>query len=127
MLFGLILLSVLLAATAQLTLKHGMTQVTGRGAAPLDLKSPVAAFRRIAANAAVWVGLGTFVVSAAVWLLVLSRVSLSFAYPFVSLTYVLILVFDRLILHESVSGLRWAGVAFIVAGILLVSRTHQTA
>jgi drug/metabolite transporter (DMT)-like permease len=70
-------------------------------------------------------GLGLFVLSAAVWLVVLSKVSLSFAYPFVSLTYVLILLFDRLVLHDTVSGLRWAGVALIVAGIVLVSRTHQ--
>jgi drug/metabolite transporter (DMT)-like permease len=75
----------------------------------------------------VWFGLATFVVSAAVWLLVLSRVSLSFAYPFASLTYVIILLFDGLILHEPVSGLRWGGVALIIAGILLVSRTHQAA
>lgn len=127
MLFGLILVSVVLAAAAQLTLKHGMTQVTNRGALPLDLKAPVDTARRVASNAAVVAGLLTFVVSAAVWILVLSRVSLSFAYPFVSLTYVIILLFDGLVLHEQVSSLRWAGVAFIIAGILLVSRTHQSA
>ena len=70
---------------------------------------------------------GRSVLSAAIWLVVLSRVSLSFAYPFVSLTYVIILVFDRLVLHESVSGVRWVGVALIMAGILLISRTHQSA
>jgi drug/metabolite transporter (DMT)-like permease len=127
MLLGSILVSVALAATAQLTLKHGMTQVTNHGTVPLDLKQPLDTVRRIAVNASVWAGLLTFVLSAAVWLLVLSRVSLSFAYPFVSLTYVIILLFDGLILHEPVSGVRWAGVALIVAGILLISRTHQAA
>ena len=53
----------------------------------------------------------------------LSRASLSYAYPFVSLTYALILLFDRFILREPVSSLRWAGVALIIAGIVLVSRT----
>ena len=127
LLYGLIIISVLLAATAQILLKHGMTQVTDHGAIPLALNRPVATFRRVAANASVWIGLLTFVVSAAVWIVVLSKVSLSFAYPFVSFTYIVILLFDGLILHETVSGLRWAGVAFIVAGILLVSRTHQSA
>jgi drug/metabolite transporter (DMT)-like permease len=127
MLFGFILLSVALAALAQLTLKHGMTQVTTHGTVPLDLKQPVETIRRVTANASVWAGLLTFVLSAAVWIVVLSRVSLSFAYPFVSLTYVIILLFDGLILHEPVSGIRWAGVALIVAGILLISRTHRTA
>ncbi|HEX9235450.1 MAG TPA: EamA family transporter [Actinomycetota bacterium] len=124
MLYGTILLSVLLAALAQLTLKHGMTQVTHQGG-PLDLGAPAATVRRVAVNASVVSGLGLFVLSAAVWLVVLSKVSLSFAYPFVSLTYVLILLFDRLVLNDTVSGLRWAGVLLIVAGILLVSRTHQ--
>src|SRR5256712_1356305 len=89
MLFGFILLSVATAATAQLMLKHGMTQVTHHGAIPLDLKQPVETVRRIAVNASVWIGLAIFVLSAAIWLVVLSRVSLSFAYPFVSLPYVI--------------------------------------
>jgi drug/metabolite transporter (DMT)-like permease len=75
----------------------------------------------------VWTGLVIFVLSAAVWLVVLSRASLSFAYPFASLTYVLILLFDRFILDQPISGLRYAGVALIIAGLLLISRTHQTA
>jgi drug/metabolite transporter (DMT)-like permease len=125
MLYGLILLSVLIAALAQLTLKHGMTQVTRHGAVPLDVGAPVDMVRRVVTNVSVLSGLSLFVVSAAVWLVVLSKVSLSFAYPFVSLTYVLILLFDRLVLHETVSGLRWGGVLLIVIGIVLISRTHQ--
>jgi len=127
MIYVVILLSVALAAVAQLTLKHGMTQVTHHGDLPLDLKQPAEVLRRVAANASVIGGLLIFVASAAAWLVVLSKVSLSFAYPFVSLTYVLILLFDRLVLHEGVSGLRWAGVALIIGGIFLVSRTHQPA
>lgn len=125
MLYGTILLSVLIAALAQLTLKHGMTQVTRHATVPLDLGEPIQTVRRVALNASVIAGLGLFVISAAVWLVVLSKASLSFAYPFVSLTYVMILLFDRLALHETVSGVRWGGVALIVAGIILISRTHQ--
>jgi drug/metabolite transporter (DMT)-like permease len=125
MLYGTILLSVFIAALAQLTLKHGMTQVTRHGSVPLDVGDPVQTVRRVIQNVSVLGGLGLFVLSAAVWLVVLSKVSLSFAYPFVSLTYVLILLFDRLVLHETVTGLRWGGVLLIVAGIVLVSRTHQ--
>jgi multidrug transporter EmrE-like cation transporter len=122
-----ILVSVVLAATAQLTLKHGMNQVTAHGEVPLDLGRPIDTARRVIGNVSVWAGLATFVLSAAVWLVVLSRASLSFAYPFASLTYVLILVFDRFVLDEPISGLRYAGVALIIAGLLLISRTHQTA
>ena len=124
-LVGLILISVVLAALAQLTLKHGMNQVTHQGAIPLSLRDPGGLVKRIVLNASVWAGLLTFVASASVWLIVLSRASLSFAYPFASLTYVLILLFDRLALKEPISGLRYGGVALIIAGLLLISRTHH--
>jgi drug/metabolite transporter (DMT)-like permease len=122
MLIAMILLSVGLAAVAQLTLKHGMNLVTD-SLRPHRFGFDGASFRALASTWAVWAGLFLFGLSALVWLVVLSRTSLSFAYPFASLTYVLILVFDRFWLNESVPGLRWAGVALIAAGIVLVSRT----
>src|SRR5439155_874928 len=81
-LYVVILISVVLAAVAQLTLKHGMNQVTALGG-PLDLKAPLAVVRRAGANPSVIAGLAIFVLSAAFWLVVLSKASLSFAYPFV--------------------------------------------
>lgn len=124
MLLGFILVSVTLSAVAQLTLKHGINQVTAHGAQPLSLKDPAGAAARVASNIGIWLGLLTFGVSAVVWLVVLSRASLSFAYPFASLTYVIILMFDRYVLGQQITGLRYGGVALIVAGIVLVSRTH---
>ena len=126
-LIGLILISVVLAAVAQLTLKHGVNQITDQGTVPLNLSQPLDMIRRVATNWSAMGGLAIFVLSAAVWLVVLSRVSLSFAYPFASLTYVLILVFDRFVLDQPISGLRYAGVALIIVGLILVSRTHSTA
>jgi drug/metabolite transporter (DMT)-like permease len=102
-----------------------MNQVTQQGEIPLSLRDPVTLVKRVVLNASVWAGLLTFVVSASVWLIVLSRTSLSFAYPFASLTYVLILLFDRLVLDEPISALRYGGVALIIAGLLLISRTHH--
>lgn len=125
-LIGLILVSVFLAALAQLTLKHGMNQVTVGGMQPLSLRTPTHTVARIITNLSVWGGLALFVASASVWLIVLSRTSLSFAYPFASLTYVLILLFDRFVLNEPISGLRYAGVTLIIGGLLLISRTHST-
>lgn len=127
MLIGSILLSVGLAAVAQLTLKHGMNQVTHYGADPLVFANVSGTVRRVITSWAVWGGLVLFGLSAVVWLVVLSKVSLSFAYPFASLTYVLILLFDRFALDQPVVGLRWIGVALIIAGIVLISRTGGVA
>ncbi len=71
-------------------------------------------------------GFAQITLSAVVWLFALSRASLSFAYPFAALSYVLILVFSVLVLHETVQPLRWLGVAFIVTGIVLVAQTPHT-
>lgn len=119
MLIGLILLSVALAALAQLTLKHGMNQV---GVASLSAGS----LKAVATNLSVIGGLAIFGLSAVVWLVVLSRASLSFAYPFASLTYVLILLADKFVLHEEIPILRWTGVFAIMAGIVMVAQTPHT-
>jgi drug/metabolite transporter (DMT)-like permease len=123
MVIGLILFSVLLAAGAQLTLKHGMNLVADNSGA---LKLSASSIRDVVTTPTVWGGLLLFALSASVWLAVLSRTSLSFAYPFASLTYVLILLADRFVLNETIPGLRWAGVFFIMIGIVLVAQTPQS-
>ena len=120
MLIALILCSVGLAALAQITLKAGMNEVRSSfGVVGLGTDS----LRAVVTTPTVWLGLVLFGLSAVVWLGVLSRVSLSFAYPFASLTYVVIVVVDRFVLGQSVPSARWIGVAAIVAGILVIART----
>jgi drug/metabolite transporter (DMT)-like permease len=122
MLIALILFSVVIAAVAQLTLKHGVDQVTA-SSGRLGLRSE--SLRDIVTTPAIWAGLMLFGLSAVVWLAVLSRTSLSFAYPFASLTYVLILLADRFVLDQEVPALRYAGVACIIVGIVLVAQTRH--
>ncbi len=122
MLIAMILLSVALAAVAQLALKTGMNEVTEKlSPDSFSLNGP--SLRALVGQPFVWGGLLLFGISAMVWLVVLSRASLSFAYPFASLTYVLILIFDQFVLKDEVPTLRWGGVAFIGIGIFLISRT----
>lgn len=122
MLIAMILLSVALAAVAQLALKTGMNEVTEKlSPDSFSLNGP--SLKALVAQPFVWGGLFLFGISAMVWLVVLSRASLSFAYPFASLTYVLILIFDQFVLNDEVPPLRWGGVAFIGIGIFLISRT----
>lgn len=121
MLIATILLSVTLAAVAQISLKLGMEHVTE--ASGVFSPSSFGSLRSAAATPMVWIGLLLFGLSALVWLAVLSRASLSFAYPFASLTYVIILFYGRFIADEPVSAARWGGVLLIIGGIILVSQT----
>ncbi|MCJ7832187.1 MAG: 4-amino-4-deoxy-L-arabinose transferase [Actinobacteria bacterium] len=121
MLIATILLSVALAAGAQIVLKLGMERVTE--ASGVFSPTSVSSLKSAAVTPLVWAGLVVFALSALVWLAVLSRASLSFAYPFASLTYVIILFYGRFIADEPVSAMRWGGVVLIIGGILLVSQT----
>lgn len=123
MLIAMIVASVGLAAVAQLTLKAGMNSVrASHGIAGAD----VATLRAVIATPLVWLGLVLFGLSAIVWLGVLSRASLSFAYPFAALSYVIILLVDRFVLAETVPAARWAGVGLIMLGILVIARTSPS-
>jgi multidrug transporter EmrE-like cation transporter len=57
-----------------------------------------------------------------IWLLVLSRVEVSFAYAFSSLGYILVTVMGVLILKEHISALRIVGIVIVCAGIILVAK-----
>src|SRR6187455_3010357 len=112
MTIGLILVSVTLAAIAQVTLKMGMNHVTDANGGQLALTGE--SLKQILTTLLVWVGLGIFAISAVLWLFALSRASLSFAYPFAALGYVIIVAASILFLDEHVPPLGWAGVACIV-------------
>jgi undecaprenyl phosphate-alpha-L-ara4N flippase subunit ArnF len=115
----LILLGAIAFATAgQLFLKAGMTEVGVVVGVGLDGALPLAG--RIATTWQVVVGLALFATSAAFWLITLSRVPLSTAYPVVSLSYVLILVFSVVVLDERPPLSVWVGAGLIVSGISLI-------
>jgi len=56
------------------------------------------------------------------WMLVLSRVELSVAYPLLSINYVVILLGARYLFGEAIPIRRWIGVVFILAGISVLIR-----
>lgn len=58
------------------------------------------------------------------WLFVLSRVEVSFAYPFVALGFVLTAIMGRLFFQDSFSIEKAAGTALIILGVVLMSRSH---
>ena len=81
-------------------------------------------FIAIATSPLVVIGLASFGLSAILWLFVLSRVSLSSAYPFVALGIVITVVAGRFLLGEPIAVAKILGVGLIVAGVLLVATSE---
>lgn len=121
----LMVTSVSLAVAGQLTLKSAMEKVGRIGSA--EVSAPVETVKRVAAEPLLWIGLLFFGVSAVFWLVVLSHVPLSVAYPVVGLSYILIVGFSRFALHESVPLLRWVGVLIVAAGIGVIGLSFRKA
>lgn len=120
MMFLLILLGVLLNAAAQLLLKAGMTsighfQFSWANVVPIGLKVMV--------TPPIVAGLFSYVISVGVWLLVLSRVQVSYAYPMLSIGYIVNAVAAYYLFGESLSVMRVTGIFIIIAGVYLISRT----
>ncbi len=114
-----ILIPVTAAAVGQMILKIGMTQVGelkfSDGLINIILKT--------FSNRYVIGGLAFFGVNVFLWLVVLSREKLSFAYPMVAFAYIVTILLSKFVLHEDIPLLRWSGLAVIIVGILMIAKS----
>jgi len=118
--FSLILAGVLLNAGAQLLLKAG-TNAIGHFEFTLENALPVG--MRLALEPHILGGITCYVVSLVVWIMGLSRVPVSVAYPMLSIGYVVNAVAAWYLFGESLTALRLTGIGFIVVGVFLVARS----
>jgi drug/metabolite transporter (DMT)-like permease len=114
----LILISVGLSVLGQLLLKAGVTRL---GRLNLGRSSSAISALRLASNPLIWTGLVVYGLGTFFWLAALSRVELSYAYPFLSLSYVLILLAAWVVLREHVSVTRLLGVMVVCFGVYAVA------
>lgn len=118
--FSLLLAGVLLNACAQLLLKAGTSRV-GEFAFTLANLTPVGT--RLALSPFILGGLGCYVVSVVVWILALSRVPVSVAYPMLSIGYVVNALAAWALFGEALGVQKLVGIGFIVVGVFLVARS----
>lgn len=111
-------ISILLAVAGQLLMKRGMMSF---GTFPVSqlLYKIIPMFL----NPWVFFGFACFGLSSIFWLVVLSRMELSLVYPMVSVAYVMVALFSWFFFKENVTLVRWAGIAIIMLGVYLISRT----
>ncbi|MRR37484.1 hypothetical protein EG829_23080 [bacterium] len=112
-----ILIAVLLSVAGQLLVKKGINLMPG-----LDFgQGVIGAYARILFSPYVLAGTLMYCLSVVFWLYSLTKVELSYAAPFLALTYIFIVLASWLFLNESVSLMRWIGVVIVSVGVLIVS------
>jgi multidrug transporter EmrE-like cation transporter len=118
--FGLVLTGVLLNAAAQLLLKAG-TNAVGHFEFHLDNLVPVGL--KLALEPHILGGMACYAISVVVWILALSRVPVSIAYPMLSIGYVINAFVAWQWFGEALAAQKLLGIGFIVVGVFLVARS----
>jgi multidrug transporter EmrE-like cation transporter len=118
--FALVLFGVLLNAAAQLLLKAGTNAIgqfefSAANLAPIGWK--------VATQPYILGGLTCYAVSVVVWILALSRVEVSIAYPMLSIGYVVNALAAYALFGEAVGVQRLVGIGIIIIGVYIVARS----
>jgi drug/metabolite transporter (DMT)-like permease len=117
---ALIMLDVGLNVLGQLSLKFGMSKL-GNFAVSLSTLPPV--FVQAAFNPYILLGMLCYGLGFLVWLVVLAKAEVSYAYPLISLGYVFTAILARVLIGEAVTLSRMAGILVICLGVFLVARS----
>jgi drug/metabolite transporter (DMT)-like permease len=111
-------LTVVFTVIGQVLTKQGMLEM---GASPSRWPDVLVFIAHSLLNVKVILGLLSAVAAALAWLVTVSRSPLSFAYPFMGLSLILVLLFSSLVFGETVPWNRWAGVGVVCLGLAVAS------
>jgi len=118
--FALVLTGVLLNAIAQLALKASVSET---GIISLDLQSLLTSAGSLASNLWLWLGLICYAISVVVWVLALSRVDVSIAYPMLSIGYIVNAVAAWHLFDEPMNIGKVVGIGIIIVGVYILARS----
>ena len=112
--------SIVMSVLGQVAMKFGISLTAPEvSAAAGPIQTLVAAAR----SPFVWAGLAFYGLGAAAWIVVLSKLDLSYAYPFASLSFVVMLVAAWQLFGENITPLRVLGTLVVCMGVFLISRS----
>ena len=121
---GLLLTGIGLNAVAQLLLKMGVNAVVASaGAFSFTRENIIPIGIKLATQIPIIGGLSCYALSVVVWILGLSRVDVTIAYPLLSLGYILNALGAWYLLGEPLSPQRWAGIGIIIVGVYVLARS----
>lgn len=118
--YFIVFICVVLNITSQLLLKMGMN---GIGFFEYNASSLISVGLRVATNPGIIFGLFLYALSFVLWLVVLSRLEVSLAYPLLSIGYIIMPFVSYLFLGEALPISRLLGICVIIVGVFLVSRS----
>ena len=118
--FALVLTGVLLNAVAQLALK---ASVSDTGIINLDMQSLLSSAGSLATNLWLWLGLICYAISVVVWILALSRVDVSIAYPMLSIGYIVNAIAAWHLFDEPMNLGKVVGIGIIIVGVYILARS----
>jgi uncharacterized membrane protein len=120
--FVMILIMIIAGPLGNVLLGKGMQRVgTGDISSFSDLRHVIG---HVLASGTIWLGVTSLLAFFVANILVLSWADYSFVQPASSMAYGVVALLSVLVLGESVSPLRWAGIAIICMGVFIVGRTH---
>jgi len=117
---ALILFNVTLAAIGQLVLKVGTSKLGGLMKPSHTIPEAVVCAVKAMFTPYIFGGMMIYAFSAITWIIILSRVDLSFAYPMISLSYVIVVILSALVLSEKVPLIAIPGLLLICVGVSLI-------
>ena len=120
MALGILVFAIGLGAIGQILMKSGVNQL---GAHP----APALVLRSIFTNLRIFGGFACYGISSLFYLVAISRLPLSYAYPMVALSYVLVTFLAWRLLHEEVPMIRVAGLALIMLGVIVMALSYRAA
>jgi drug/metabolite transporter (DMT)-like permease len=117
--FGLIFTGVMLNAAAQILMKAG-TNAIGHFAFSWENVLPIG--WKLATEWHIVTALFCYALSVVVWILALSRVPVSIAFPLLSMAYIVTAVAAWYLLGEPLSMTKLVGIGVIILGVIIISR-----
>ena len=118
--FIFIILTVALNAASQLLMKTGMSQV---GQAEMSASKITTWLINAALNPLILLGLFTMTISMGTHLMSLSRFDVSFAFPFISMAYVIVAGWGYFVLGEDINAMRILGITTIIIGTVILAKS----
>ena len=118
--FSLILITMLLNTVAQIFLKAGMIKI-GTFSFTWENLFPILA--QVSSSSWIIFGVAIYASSVLTWLMVLSRVPVSIAYPMTSLAYITSAIAACYFFGENLTPIRIAGIFVIILGVYLVGKS----